>query len=112
MRSTRPEHKRWSVLSAPLVRTSLWLLGIALVCVWLADLQIRSTAPWSELARFGRGLIQPDFATFDTAIVALTRTLAFAFTGVGAAAVLGMGLALIFHYRVVRIFLCIRSLHP
>ena len=75
-----------------------------IVCVWLADLQIRSTAPWSELARFGRGLIQPDFATFDTAIVALTRTLAFAFTGVGAAAVLGMGLALIFHYRVVRIF--------
>ena len=51
MRSTRPEHKRWSVLSAPLVRTSLWLLGIALVCVWLSDLQIRSTAPWTELAR-------------------------------------------------------------
>ncbi|MDB3998371.1 ABC transporter permease [Litorivicinus sp.] len=112
MLSTRPEHKRWSALSAPLVRTSLWLLGIALVCVWLADLQIRSTAPWNELARFGRGLIQPDFATFDTAIVALTRTLAFAFTGVGVAAILGMGLALVFHYRVVRIFCAfVRSIH-
>ncbi len=112
MRSTRPENKCWSALSAPLVRTSLWLLGIALVCVWLADLQIRSTAPWTELARFGRGLIQPDFATFDTAIVALIRTLAFAFTGVGAAAVLGMGLALIFHYRVVRICCAfVRSIH-
>lgn len=103
---------RWNMLSAPLVRTSLWLLGTALICIWLADFQIRSTDPWTELGRFGLGLIHPDFSTFDTAVVALLRTLAFAFTGVGAAAVLGMGLALVFHYRVVRIFCAfVRAIH-
>lgn len=112
MRSTSRDHTRWSALSAPLVRTSLWLFGIALICVWLADLQIRSISPWAELGRLGRGLIQPDFATFDTAIVALLRTVAFAFTGVGAAAILGMGLAFVFHYRIVRtVCAFVRAIH-
>ena len=71
MRSTSQDHIRWSALSAPLVRTSLWLLGFALIGIWLADLEIRSIDPWTELARFGSGLIRPDFATFDTAVVAL-----------------------------------------
>ena len=112
MRSTSQDHIRWSALSAPLVRTSLWLLGFALIGIWLADLEIRSIDPWTELARFGSGLIRPDFATFDTAVVALLRTLAFAFTGVGVAAIFGMGLALVFHNRVVRIFCAIvRAIH-
>ena len=112
MRSTSQEHIRWSALSAPLVRTSLWLLGFALIGIWLADLEIRSIEPWTELGRFGSGLIQPDFATFDTAVVALLRTLAFAFTGVGAAAIVGIGLALVFQYRVVRIVCAfIRAIH-
>jgi len=102
MRSTSQAPSRWSALSAPLVRTSLWLFGVALICIWMADLQIRSISPWAELGRFARGLIQPDFATFDTALVALLRTVAFAFTGVGVAAILGMGLAFIFHNRIVR----------
>lgn len=102
MRSIRQDYTRWSALSAPLVRTSLWLFAVALTCIWLADLQIRSVSPWTELGRLGRGLIQPDFATFEIAIVALLRTVTFAFTGVGAAAILGLGLALIFHYRIVR----------
>ena len=112
MRSTSQTTKRWSALSAPMVRTSLWLLGIALVCIGIADLEIRSVSPWTELGRFARGLVQPDFATFDTAIIALVRTIAFAFTGVGIAAVLGMGLALVFHYRIVRT-LCafVRAIH-
>ena len=112
MRSIRQDLTRWSALSAPLVRTSLWLLAIALICTWLADLQIRSVSPWTELSRLGRGLIQPDFATFDTAIVALLRTVTFAFTGVGAAAILGLGMALIFHYRIVRTFCAfVRAIH-
>jgi len=112
MRSTSQTHGRWNALSAPLVRTSLWLLGIALICVWLADLQLRSISPWAELGRLGRGLIQPDFATFDTALVALLRTVTFAFTGVGAAAILGMGLAFVFHYRIVRtVCAFVRAIH-
>ena len=112
MRSTSQEHIRWSALSAPLVRTSLWLLGFALVGIFLADLEIRSIEPWTELGRFGSGLIQPDFAIFDTAVVALLRTLAFAFTGVSAAAIVGIGLALVFHYRVVRIVCAfVRAIH-
>lgn len=112
MHSTSQDKTRWNALSAPLVRTSLWLFGIALICVWLADLQIRSVSPWAELIRLGHGLIQPDFATFDTAIVALLRTVSFAFTGVGAAAVLGMGLAFIFHYRIVQaVCAFIRAIH-
>lgn len=84
------------------VRTSVWLVVVALICVALADFEIRSISPWAELGRFARGLIQPDFTTLDTAAVALLRTVAFAFTGVGLAAVVGMGLALIFHSRLVR----------
>ena len=45
MRSTSQDHIRWSALSAPLVRTSLWLLGFALIGIWLADLEIRSIDP-------------------------------------------------------------------
>jgi phosphonate transport system permease protein len=112
MHSTSQDKTRWNALSAPLVRTSLWLFGIALICVWLADLQIRSVSPWAELIRLGHGLIQPDFTTFDTAIVALLRTVSFAFTGVGVAAVLGMGLAFIFHYRIVQaVCAFIRAIH-
>ena len=60
MRSTSQDHIRWSALSAPLVRTSLWLLGFALIGIWLADFEIRSIDPWTELARFGSGLIRPE----------------------------------------------------
>jgi len=95
-----------------MVRTSLWLLGIALVCVWIADFEIRAISPWAELGRFARGLIQPDFSSFDTAIIALVRTVAFAFTGVGIAAILGLGLALVFHYRIVRtVCAFVRAIH-
>jgi len=112
MPSTSETSRRWSALSAPMVRTSLWLFCIALICIWLADLEIRAVSPWAELGRFARGLVQPDFTTFDTAIIALVRTVAFAFTGVGIAAIVGMGLALIFRYRVVRT-LCafVRAIH-
>lgn len=85
-----------------MVRTSLWLLVIALAAVWVADLEIRAVSPWAELGRLAAGLIQPDFTTINSASVALLRTVAFAFTGVGLAAILGMALAFIFHWRVVR----------
>lgn len=112
MHSTNHANRRWSALSAPMVRTSLWLFGIALIAIWIADFQIRAISPWAELGRFARGLVQPDFATFNTAIIALLRTVAFAFTGVGAAAILGMGLALIFHYRIVRtVCAFVRAIH-
>ncbi|MFO7747287.1 MAG: hypothetical protein R6V42_05710 [Orrella sp.] len=112
MHSTNHANRRWSALSAPLVRTSLWLFGIALIAIWIADFQIRAISPWAELGRFARGLVQPDFATFDTAIIALVRTVAFAFTGVGIAAVVGIGLALIFHYRIVRtVCAFVRAIH-
>ena len=102
MRSTEFGPAGGSALSSPIVRTSLWLVAIALVCVAMADFEIRSISPWAELGRFAGGLAQPDFSTLDTAATALLRTVTFAFTGVGLAAVLGMGLALVFHSRFVR----------
>ncbi|PWG64836.1 PhnE/PtxC family ABC transporter permease [Spiribacter halobius] len=115
-------------LASRTVRTSLGLVAVALVCLIPADLEISAVSPWAELGRFLGGILQPDFATLDTAGTALLRTVAFAFCGVALGAAAGMGLALVFQYRAVRtgcafvraihelfwalIFLQIFGLHP
>lgn len=93
---------RGDALASPTVRTSLGLVLVAVVCLFIADLEIRAVSPWAELGRFLGGLVQPDFTTLDTAATALLRTVAFAFCGVALGATAGMALALVFQYRAVR----------
>ncbi|WP_347330548.1 PhnE/PtxC family ABC transporter permease [Marinimicrobium locisalis] len=94
------------------VRTSLWFVALAVVCVFFADLTISAHDPWGELARLFSGLVTPDFTQSDYLVEALIRTLAFAFVGVGLGAISGFLLAMVFGSRIVRTFCAfIRAIH-
>ncbi|MEQ5803006.1 ABC transporter permease [Halomonas sp. H10-9-1] len=84
------------------VRTSLGFVALAVACLLVADFQISAHDPWAELGRLFLGLARPDFSAVDYLGVALVRTLAFAFVGVGLGAAAGLLLALVFHHRAVR----------
>lgn len=91
---------------------SLIFLLIALLCLPFADLEVYQVEPWEELARMGQGLIQPSFPELSILANSLMITVAFALLAVAGAAVLGLCLALVFHWQVVRIFSAsIRSVH-
>lgn len=95
-----------------MVRTSLGLVAVALICVFFADLEITARNPWEEMARLGRGLITPDLAALNIVGEALLRTLAFAFAGVALGAAAGFALALAFRWRAVRVACAfVRAIH-
>lgn len=91
---------------------SLAFFIVALVCIPFADLVVYQVEPWDELARMGQGLIQPSFPELSILADSLIITVAFALLAVSGAAVLGLGLALIFKSRIVRIFSAsVRAVH-
>lgn len=91
---------------------SLIFLLIALLCLPFADLEVYQVEPWEELTRMGQGLIQPSFPDLSILANSILITVAFALLAVAGAAVLGLCLALVFHWRVVRVFSAsIRSVH-
>ncbi len=91
---------------------SLGFVVLALACLALADLKISTVDPWAEMGRMGLGLLSPDFTSVDRLGMALARTVAFALLGVSAAAVLGFGLAQLFHFRIVRVAAAfVRAVH-
>ena len=94
------------------LKTSLWFCGAALLCLFLADLEISAMNPWHELGRMALGALTPDFRAGRLLAEAMLNTVAFAFLGVALGSAVGLGLALIFRYRFVRV-LCaaLRSVH-
>ena len=88
---------------SPLVRTSLWFVLVAFGCLLFADIEITTQDPWPEIKRLGMGLIQPNFAKWKQILEALMMTLAFAILGVALANFTGFLLAVVFHYRAVRV---------
>ncbi|MGB8712214.1 MAG: ABC transporter permease [Onishia taeanensis] len=94
------------------VRLSLGFVALAIFCLGIADLSITAHDPWHELGRLVQGLVQPDVSAVDDLWVALLRTLAFAFVGVGLGATAGFLLALVFHSRLVRsVCAFVRAIH-
>jgi phosphonate transport system permease protein len=94
------------------VRTGLWFLLIALLCVPFADLEVSSLDPWTDLGRLLQGFISPQMMDLEIVIEALLATLAFAFGGVSLAVVCGFLLALAFHHPLMRgICALMRSVH-
>ena len=90
-----------------------WLFVLsALLCLLFADIGIRSYDPWSELGRLLGGLLHPSMSGLDDIGMAVLQTLAFAILGVALGSVSGFLLALIFHWRWVRV-LCalLRAVH-
>jgi phosphonate transport system permease protein len=102
MPSTPSDSARPALDPSPLTRTSLWFLGIAVACLFLADIEIITQDPWPEMKRLGLGLITPDFGNWRQIGEALAMTVAFAFMGVACANIFGFLLAVVFHYRIVR----------
>ena len=103
---------RWQTTAGGFRRTSLWLALLGLAGFLLADLEISTTDPGTELARLGQALISPDFTATEMLLSALANTLSFAFQGIAFAFVLGFLLALAWHSRWVRSFSAvIRAVH-
>ncbi len=94
------------------MQTSIGLLGLALLLLLFADIELQRPDPWGELAAIGWGLLSPDFWHIEQLPQALFNTLAFALLGVALSAPTGLLLALAFHWRWVRT-LCafVRSIH-
>jgi len=97
---------------SPAVKASLAFVGVAVVCLFFADLEVSTLHPWREMARLAWGAVTPDFLAVERLGQALLQTVAFAVLGVAAGVVLGFGLALAYAVRTVRVFCAvIRAVH-
>ena len=91
---------------------SLGLVLVALLILPTADLEIVSIDPWSEMQRFGLGLLTPDFSRMRELVDAILLTVAFAFIGLVVSNLAGFFLSLIFQNIFIRtICAVLRSIH-
>lgn len=87
-------------------------VGVALFCLYFADISITTHDPWLEANRMLLGVITPDFLAIDDIGSALLQTVSFALVGVALGAVAGFLLAQVFHLRIVRLFCAfVRAIH-
>jgi phosphonate transport system permease protein len=94
------------------VRTSFGFIAVAVLALLVADMAVTTLDPWGEMGRMAWGVVTPDFLALDRLGEALAQTVAFAVLGVTLGCVLGFGLTLLFHYRVVRVGCAfVRSIH-
>jgi len=104
---TRPRFQhsnRWTL--------SWCFVAIAVVCLVFADIRITTYDPWIELGRLFSGLLHLSTVGLDDLGFALLQTVAFALLGVSLGSFCGLLLALVFHWRWIRV-LCalLRSVH-
>ncbi|NIP71945.1 MAG: ABC transporter permease, partial [Gammaproteobacteria bacterium] len=93
-------------------KTSIAFLLSALALLAVADLEISTLDPWTEVGRMALGALTPNFLAIEELGSALLMTVAFAFLGVSGGAVAGFALALVFHYRIVRMGCAfVRAIH-
>jgi len=94
------------------VGTSLAFVALGLACLAVADISVTTLHPWQELGRLGLGFLTPAFHDPALLAKALMHTVAFALLGVAIASVAGMGLALVYHWRLVRVATAfVRAIH-
>ena len=87
-----------------MLKTSLFFVAIALVALLLADLEISTLHPWTELSRMALGAVTPDLPAVWTMRAALLNTVVFALCGIFLGVVLGVVLAAVFRFTPVRLF--------
>lgn len=88
------------------------LLVAALLSLPWADIQLYRVDPWQELSRMGAGLLLPAWDDLPLLLQSLGQTVAFALLAVALAAPLGLALAMLFHWRAVRLFCAsVRAVH-
>lgn len=88
---------------SPVRRASVVFLVIGLACLAVADIEVSTLDPWTELWRLAWGFVTPDFTATEYLFEALLYTVAFAVLGVALGNFLGFLLALVFDWRVVRV---------
>jgi phosphonate transport system permease protein len=95
------------------LRTSLGFVGVAVLCLVGADLEISTLEPWGELGRIGWGFLTPDVSALSRVGDALVNTITFAFCGLALGVAGGSLLAAVFNQSVtVRAFCaCVRAVH-
>ena len=83
----------------------------ALTCLVVADIAVTTLSPWAEMRRLLAAILRPDILSIE--VLAIVYTVAFAVLGVGIAAVLGFGLAIVYpKYKAIRVVcVIIRSIH-
>ena len=97
---------------SPLGRTTSGFLLVGFVCLVFADIAISTGDPWKEFGLLLNGIVTPNFYQTDSLTLAIAYTMAFAMLGVAFGNIAGFGLALVFHYRVVRVGCAfIRAIH-
>ncbi len=97
---------------SPAWKVSWLFVLIAILSLFLADIEIISLEPWQELKRLFLGLLSPDWSNPKEIGEAFLQTLAFAILGVAGGSFFGFLLALIFHWRWVQIACAfIRAIH-
>ncbi len=93
-------------------RTSLILLGIAIVCCAIADIEITTLHPWGEMRRMALGALTPDPSVLYTFRHALLNTVTFAICGITVGVIAGSILSAGFHRTPIRLFCAfIRAIH-
>ncbi|WP_430460443.1 PhnE/PtxC family ABC transporter permease [Thalassolituus sp. LLYu03] len=84
----------------------------ALLCLPFADLALYQSDPWRELGRIALGFVTPWWDDPQTLLDALGQTIAFALLAVLLSVPLGVVLAVLYHWRVVRLIAAaVRSVH-
>ena len=78
-------------------------LAIGAACLAVADVEVSTLDPWTEMGRLILGVVTPDFTATDRLLESLLHTVAFAILGVAFGNVLGFFLALGFEFRAVRV---------
>ncbi len=99
---SRPTGASWWQRRPNLSR-SLLFVALAAVSLPFLDLDLQRADPWQELGRIGAGLLHPQWDNWASLRDALLYTLAFAFCSVAIAVAAGGCLALIYHWRPVRV---------
>ncbi|MEE2997420.1 MAG: ABC transporter permease [Pseudomonadota bacterium] len=87
---------------SPLARTTTGFFLIAILCLIFADIAISTGDPWREFGLLLKGVVTPDFYRTESLFLVIAYTVAFALLGVTLANIVGFGLALVFHFRIVR----------
>ncbi|MFD2231659.1 PhnE/PtxC family ABC transporter permease [Alkalimarinus sediminis] len=98
--------------STSVQKLSFSLFAVALLCLLIADTGINTSEPWQEIGHIGLGMLTPSVLSLPELLTSLATTLAFALLGVTIAAIVGMFLAHLFQWRVIRVISAfIRSIH-
>lgn len=97
---------------SPAWKVSWFFVFIAGLSLLYADIEVISLEPWQELKRLFSGLLSPDWANPGEIAEAFLQTLSFAILGVAGGSLAGFLLALVFHWRWIRVSCAfIRAIH-